>query len=40
VSIQRWNEIQELIETLEGQLAEIEYGRPIWSTHPFDETFG
>ncbi len=26
VSVQRWNELQQLIETLEGQLAEFEYG--------------
>jgi prevent-host-death family protein len=26
VSIQRWNELQQMIETLEGQIAEFEYG--------------
>lgn len=26
VSVQRWNELQEIIETLEGQVAEFEYG--------------
>jgi PHD/YefM family antitoxin component YafN of YafNO toxin-antitoxin module len=28
VSVQRWNELQEMIETLEGQIAELEYGTP------------
>jgi prevent-host-death family protein len=37
VSVQRWNELQELIETLEGQLAEFEYGpdRPIGPADAF-----
>ena len=37
VSVERWNELQGLIETLEGQLAEFEYGGASSASRRYDE---